>query len=158
VAWPPPGYVPYQVVFPRWSFSHTWADFSQATVTMSSGGQGIGVALLPVHDGYGENTLVWTPSLSSGGPPTTDKAYDVSVKGVVIGGVPRDFGYRVIVFNPGSSAATSAGVEETLLGDPPAAAGTVDSPRGLDFSESGIMPCHRNRPPTTRRCVWRRPM
>ena len=35
VAWPPAGYVPYQVVFPRWSFSYPDADFSQATVTLT---------------------------------------------------------------------------------------------------------------------------
>ena len=34
VAWPPPGFVPYQVVFPRWSFSFAQADFSQAWVSM----------------------------------------------------------------------------------------------------------------------------
>jgi uncharacterized protein YkwD len=34
VAWPPPGYVPYQVVYPRWSFSYPSADFSQTSVTM----------------------------------------------------------------------------------------------------------------------------
>jgi hypothetical protein len=28
VAWPPKGYVPYQVVFPRWSFSYPNANFS----------------------------------------------------------------------------------------------------------------------------------
>ena len=38
VAWPPPGYVPYQVVFPRWSFSYPNADFSQASVTMTLDG------------------------------------------------------------------------------------------------------------------------
>ncbi|MCX8108124.1 MAG: CAP domain-containing protein, partial [Verrucomicrobiae bacterium] len=38
VAWPPPGYVPYQVVFARWSFAYPKADFSAATVTMASNG------------------------------------------------------------------------------------------------------------------------
>ena len=35
VAWPPKGYVPYQAVYPRWSFSYPGADFSGASVTMS---------------------------------------------------------------------------------------------------------------------------
>ena len=39
VAWPPPGYVPYQVVYPRWSFSYPKADFSNALVSMTSSGE-----------------------------------------------------------------------------------------------------------------------
>ena len=34
VAWPPPGFVPYQTVYPRWSFVLRGADFTNATVTM----------------------------------------------------------------------------------------------------------------------------
>src|SRR6185312_8522029 len=34
VAWPPPGYVPYPVVFARWSFAYPNADFSTATVAV----------------------------------------------------------------------------------------------------------------------------
>jgi len=40
-SWPPAGFVPYQVVYPRWSFSSPNADFSQATVTMTRGGNPI---------------------------------------------------------------------------------------------------------------------
>src|SRR4051812_5899144 len=32
VAWPPKGFVPYQVVFPRWSFTLPAGDFTNATV------------------------------------------------------------------------------------------------------------------------------
>jgi uncharacterized protein YkwD len=104
VAWPPPGYVPYQVVFQRWSFAYAGADFSGAAVTMGSGGQNITVALQPVVNGYGENTLVWVPDLSLGSPPPGDTAYDVTVAGVKISGVPQDFAYQVILFDPGSLA------------------------------------------------------
>jgi len=44
VSWPPPGYVPYPVVYPRWSFSYPSADFSAATVTMTSNGVPVPVA------------------------------------------------------------------------------------------------------------------
>jgi uncharacterized protein YkwD len=104
VAWPPPGYIPYQVVFPRWSFAIDDADFSGAKVEMSSGGQGIPVAVQPVVIGYGENTLVWEPDLSFGEPPPTDTGFSVIVSGVKIGGVPHDFAYQVILFDPGSLA------------------------------------------------------
>jgi hypothetical protein len=119
VAWPPPGYVPYQVVFPRWSFSYAGANFSQAVVEMSAGGQAIPVAVQPVVNGYGENTLVWEPGLSFGSPPGADTAYDVAVGGVVIGGAPRDFSYRVIVFDPGPLARTPDEFEQGQLGEPP---------------------------------------
>ena len=34
VAWPPKGYVPYQVLYNRWHFSYASADLSSATVTV----------------------------------------------------------------------------------------------------------------------------
>lgn len=97
VAWPPPGYTPYQVVFPRWSFSYSGADFSSATVTMSSGGS-IPTNVQPVVNGYGLNTLVWEPSITVGAGP--DKTYTVNVNGVLINGSPQNFSYDVIVFDP----------------------------------------------------------
>lgn len=119
VAWPPPGYVPYQVVFPRWSFAYDDADFDEATVQMSSGGHGIPVVVQPVVYGYGENTLVWEPDLPFGAPPAGDTAYNVAIQGVRIGGVPHDFAYQVIVFDPGSGSAMPHVVPVGLLDEPP---------------------------------------
>lgn len=119
VAWPPPGYVPYHVVFARWSLAYDEADFSQATVEMSCGGQSIPVAVQTVVVGYGENTLVWEPDRSFAEPPASDTACDVAVRGVRIDGVPRDFVYQVIVFDPGPLARTPGGGEAELLGEPP---------------------------------------
>lgn len=106
VAWPPNGYVPYQVVWPRWSFSYPSADFTAATVTMTRNGSPVSVALEPVATGYGENTLVWvtdnidvsspyTPS-----PPASDTVNAVTINNVMIGGTPHTFNYQVIVFDP----------------------------------------------------------
>ena len=72
----------------------------------------------PVVNGYGENTLVWEPDLSFGAP-SGDTAYNVTVRGVKIGGVPRDFAYQVLVFDPGALAAMPDGVPAGLLGEPP---------------------------------------
>jgi uncharacterized protein YkwD len=120
VAWPPPGYVPYQVVFARWSFAFDGADFSSASVSMTSGGKSVALALQPVVNGYGDNTLVWEPDAIFSAPPASDIVYTVAVNQVIIGGVPRNFTYDVIVFNPGSAATTSAGaVSDTQLGTPP---------------------------------------
>jgi len=110
VAWPPNGYVPYQVVWPRWSFSYPGADFTAATVTMTRNGSPVSVALEPVATGYGENTLVWvtdnidvsspyTPS-----PPGSDTVNAVTINDVMIGGTSQNFNYQVIVFDPAQGA------------------------------------------------------
>jgi hypothetical protein len=114
VAWPPPGYVPYQVVYPRWSFAYPAADFTNATVIMSQGGNAISVVMASVQNGYGENTLVWTPSIAAGSQrlarPAADTLYEVTVSGVQIQDVTRTFSYRVTIFDPatGEPAATKA--------------------------------------------------
>jgi hypothetical protein len=105
VAWPPPGYVPYPVVYPRWSFSYPKADFGSASVSMSKNGSAIHqIVLETVKNGYGENTLVWIPlglSSSSAWPvPAGDEVYQVTVKNVKINGVNRDFKYQVTIIAP----------------------------------------------------------
>ena len=117
VAWPPPGYVPYQVVYPRWSFSYPQADFSSATVTMTQGGVNVAVTLEAVATGYGENTLVWLPQgidfvdtiinsqtwpvlVETWPVPDRDTQYQVTVDHVIISGESRSFTYAVTIFNP----------------------------------------------------------
>lgn len=101
VAWPPPGFVPYQVVYPRWSFAYDGADFSSAKVTVTQNGSLVPVTLQACVSGYGENTLVWSFDGISGWPkPGSDTSYDVSVNNVLTGGTPRNFSYRVTVFDP----------------------------------------------------------
>ncbi len=119
VAWPPPGYVPYQVVFPRWSFAYANADFSGANVAMSTGGQPVPLSVQPVVNGYGENTLVWEPVLSIGAPVPADTAYDVIISGVEINGVPQDFAYQVILFDPGPLASVPVTIPLGQLNGPP---------------------------------------
>jgi len=107
VAWPPPGYVPYELVFPRWSFSYPDADFSNASVTMTHNGNPVAVALETVDEGYGENTLVWawngidpTTTTASMDKPASDTTYEVNLTGVKIGGATQSFSYDVTVFDP----------------------------------------------------------
>ncbi len=111
VAWPPPGYVPYQVVFQRWSFSFPQANFDSTSVTMISNGNPVDVDVQSVVNGYGENTLVWVPSIEyeSGNAwpkPTEDTTYAISVNNAVIEGVVRNFTYNVIIFDPSESVPT----------------------------------------------------
>jgi len=104
VAWPPPGYVPYQVVFPRWSFSYAGADFSGATVSMNFGGSPVSVSQVNTANGYGENTLVWIPmGLNDGASwptPAADTTYTVNIQNIIINSTSRNFTYYVTVFNP----------------------------------------------------------
>ena len=107
VSWPPPGYVPYTVVFPRWSFGFRNADFSAATVTMLSGGNPIDVTLETITNGYGENTLVWYPSALDPKQYATlfpfngsDTTYSVTLDDVNVAGVTTNFSYNVTLFDP----------------------------------------------------------
>lgn len=107
VPYPPAGFVPYQVVWPRWSFSHPGADFSAATVTMARDGQAIATALEPpAASALGEPTLVWayesrdTESIAAHDRPAADRVYSVNVSNVQIGGARQNFSYQVTVFDP----------------------------------------------------------
>lgn len=119
VAWPPPGFVPYQLVYPRWSFGLAGADFSTATVTMSGPSGNIAVTLEPVTNGFGENTLVWRPSDPLPiTPPPTDTQLNVTINGVRVNGVTRNFSYSVTVFDPSGTqpgACSSFAVAPTTI-------------------------------------------
>jgi hypothetical protein len=107
VAWPNKGYVPYTVVPTRWSLSYPGANFSGATVTVTSGGQAVQVAKESVATGYGENTIVWRMEGRSDGAawpkPSADKTYHVRITGV--GGAVPTFEYDVNVFDPATNGA-----------------------------------------------------
>lgn len=104
VAWPPKGYVPYQVMFGRWSISHSNADFSSATVTVNKNGAPVPVDIEALKNGYAENTLVWLLQGTNDGTiwsrPAADENYDVIVSNVVLNGTTKVFSYRVTVFDP----------------------------------------------------------
>jgi uncharacterized protein YkwD len=102
VAWPPPGYVPYQVVYPRWSFAYAGADFANATVSVTHNGQAIGVSVSPILNGFGENTLVWELSESIPQPPVSDITFAVTIQNVLIDGGAQMFTYQVTIFDPNS--------------------------------------------------------
>jgi hypothetical protein len=104
VAWPPPGYVPYSVVYPRWSFSYPNADFSEATVTMTENGVAMATRKESLSSGAGENTVVWIPGTYTDNMlwvrPSADTTYTVQISGVKIGSTNRNFSYTVRVFDP----------------------------------------------------------
>lgn len=107
VQWPPAGYVPYQVVYPRWSFALPDADFSAASVSVKSNGVSVAVTQQAYVTGYGENTLVWyLSSLDPNSAGTVfpfngeDTFYTVTVSGVVTGQGTQSFTNVVTVFDP----------------------------------------------------------
>lgn len=106
VAWPPPGLVPYKIVYPRWSFSFPGADFTNATVTVKTNGISLPVHIEALERGYGENTIVFVPGAiapetrSIAEKPAQDVTFTVSISGIKIGGLSTNFGYSVTVFDP----------------------------------------------------------
>lgn len=106
VAWPPAGFVPYQTVYPRWSFGLAGANLSGATITMRSNGVIVSVANETYVTGYGENTRVWVPmGLNANNDTTvfpfngTDTVYTVAVSNIV-GAAQTYYVYSVTVINP----------------------------------------------------------
>ena len=116
VAWPPRGFVPFALLpvgSNRWSFRYPGADFSAATVTMTSGGapyapvaydyRGPGCTGCAPDDG-----MVWRPPLDPAGiagvsyasPGAIDKTYTVNITGVQGAGYPSSFSYTVTVIDP----------------------------------------------------------
>lgn len=107
VAWPPAGFVPYPVVFPRWSFALTNANFTNATVTMKSNNVVVPVTLETVLTGFGENTLVWHPTSIDANSASavfpfggTDTVYSVAVSNITVGAQVTNYSYTVTVFDP----------------------------------------------------------
>ncbi|GAA5527762.1 CAP domain-containing protein [Herpetosiphon gulosus] len=104
VPWPPEGFVPYQVVFGRWSFSLHNGNVTNATITMRQGSTNIPVTKETVTNGYGENTVVWIPQGYSNGStwnqPSADTTYTITIGNVVVNSQTRSFTYNVTVINP----------------------------------------------------------
>jgi len=104
VAWPPEGYVPYQVVYPRWSLSlNTGAvvSFASADVSMTEGVTPVSLSVVSrTNNGYGDNTIVWEPSGLSFTPGAQDRVFTVTVTNIMVGGTPQTEVYNVVVIDP----------------------------------------------------------
>lgn len=111
VAWPNAGFAPYQVVYPRWSFSvnasGSTTNLAGATVTMTRNGVTIPLTVLPITDGYGDDTIVWEPSglIFAGG--MSDQAITVTIGNVLVGGALRNYMYTVTIIDPGTTGPPS---------------------------------------------------
>ncbi|MBM1105417.1 CAP domain-containing protein [Aurantibacter crassamenti] len=100
ISWPPADYVPSDLIYPRWSFSITGADFSQTTVSMVDEiGNAIAINMEDLNTLYGDPTIVWQPQGISTNI-SEDTAYVVTLNNVEINGELEDFEYTVILFDP----------------------------------------------------------
>ena len=106
VAWPSPGYFPYQLVPNRWSFSYAGANFSGVSVALTKDGVAIPLTIETVQNGFGENTIVFFPTgaditrPTAPSKPAADITYTVTISNVNISGTPQNITYSVTVFDP----------------------------------------------------------
>jgi uncharacterized protein YkwD len=100
IAFPSAGYFPAPLVPVQWSFGKHNANFSNATVQMTGPtGSPISLTKSAVENGYGDNTVVWTPS-----GIVTNSAYDVNytvqIGNVIVDGSPQTYTYTVTICQP----------------------------------------------------------
>jgi len=98
IAYPAKGYMPRTLVPERWSFSVPSADFTNAEVTIGSISGNIPVTIVSAAvKGYGDNTIVFKPTISLN--DTADVSYVVKVSGIK--GAPQStYRYTTTIFRP----------------------------------------------------------
>ncbi len=103
IAWPARGFVPGEVVFPRWSFSVRNGDFTNASVTTQriDNGQVAGTVSSPIvfqneSAGAPFSILVWEP-VGIDTNPAVDQTYRITVDNVRLGSLTKSYSYEVVV-------------------------------------------------------------
>ncbi|MFO8054223.1 MAG: hypothetical protein R6U19_03560 [Bacteroidales bacterium] len=83
VAYPPDNFIPGELMFPRWSFSITGANFNNAQVEVSSDGTNYNVSYeaRETSAGWPDSRIVWKVD-GLGYPITKDMDFDVTVSGI----------------------------------------------------------------------------
>ncbi len=152
VAWPPPGYVPFDLISPRWSLSVPGADFSAASVTMSRQGNAVPVRLEALNPGAGDNTLVWVPDDADPANPPAPTApavgkettTTVTVANVLVNGTPQSFTYNVTPIDPANPGAdtvypvVSGSATPTVGAASPYTFNAVSGATGYHWQASGV--------------------
>lgn len=102
VAWPPPGHVPWPLVFGDWSAAITAegeVDLSGATVSVTVDGQPAATSgVTQLEDGFGTGrTLKWNVGIAAA-QRDTDAHVEVTIANVRVDGAPREVSYSFDAF------------------------------------------------------------
>lgn len=119
VSWPPKGYIPYQLLFKRWSFSipNADVDFTSAKVSVKANGKEIRTAIISDDASFGDPTIVWGLSemedefsydyynmdvkkINLEEIGIFDTAVSVKISNVMVDGEKREFEYEVWIIDP----------------------------------------------------------
>jgi hypothetical protein len=151
-AWPPAGFVPYQWCFDTWSFAvpavnqvptqpSTWADFSNAVVTVTRAGTPVPVTYSVVVNSAYDNAMVWrfaTPPTHGAG--MTDTPYTVTISNVGRS-AQSTYTYTVTIIDAGSGTpdecAGAIGVQNGTNGPFDNHTATDSTPRFACVSNAG---------------------
>ncbi len=83
VSWPTAGYFPIELEpAGRWSLSYPGADFSRATVTVTTPDGRVRTRKLPIANGYGDNTIAWQMALPAGYLASAGPTWTMTIDGV----------------------------------------------------------------------------
>ncbi len=117
VAWPPRGFVPGPVVFPRWSFSLRGANFNNAQVSVQrvEGNNLTSISAPVVHrsatSGAPFSIIVWEPT-GIDTNPAIDTTYRVTITGGTVNGQARTFSYDTTVIGEQPAILANVSVEQ----------------------------------------------
>ncbi len=115
VSWPSAGYVPWPLMFNRFSMSsarYPNADYRDAQVTVTANGTPLDVTVNPVANGYGDNTIVADVAIPSAlRTAKADTTFVMTVSNVVVSpsSAPLTLSSRTIAFDPNSATPSSPG-------------------------------------------------
>ena len=105
VSWPPPGYVPPDFNWARWSFALEGADFSEASVKVNDNFGAVDIEIISSSATSGTPAIVWDiggagESHRLPAPATGDQCYAVTVSGVQMAGTfQAPYEYAVCVLD-----------------------------------------------------------
>lgn len=101
IPYPAAGYFPAPLNTPYWSLSYPGANFSAATVSMTSSGAPVTTTVISRVVGFGDNAIVWqVPTAVASRTITQDVTYNITVSGISGSGVPTSYSYSVTLINP----------------------------------------------------------
>jgi uncharacterized protein YkwD len=107
VTWPPSGYVPHDLIYPRWSIQHHDADFQDAQVQVTLDGAPVPVKIEYITEtefvgiSLPSSGFVWIPQVDWA---TLDMSQDhqvqVEIRNIKIDGKSKNLAYQLTIFDP----------------------------------------------------------